>query len=351
MWQYSGGTFTKDAGMIEGWNLLMKKLNALNVDMSLDDFLEQHFTDVKFDELKNSVRKYAAGYDTSDPKRASALALRNEWQNEDEGAQHRINGGYCTMIQYLANECKQHGGSIYLNAAVKHIDWTPGHIKAITVDGERYEAAKVIFAIPLGVWQAPANAKGAISFEPPISSQTDALQKLGFGAIIKILLQFKENFWQDDITEDLAGHSLKNMAFLFSDEAIPTWWTQAPDHTSLLTGWLGGPVAEKLAGMSAEEILQQSLQSLANIFNRSTEWLKRQLIASHVANWTAEPYIYGSYAYDTVDTAEALKLLSNPVENTLYFAGEFMYQGTAMGTVEAALISGRDVAAIIANNV
>lgn len=347
MWQYSSGTFTKDAGMVEGWDLLMKKLNALKTDISLDDFLEQHFTDVKFEELKSSVRKYAAGYDTSDPKRASALALRNEWQNEDEGAQHRIEGGYCNMIQYLANECKQRGASIYLNAAVKHIIWKPGYVKAITVDGESYEAEKVVLAIPLGVWQAPANAKGSITFEPPVNLQTQALQKLGFGAIIKVLLQFKEIFWEDDTTEDLAGHSLKNMAFLFSDEAIPTWWTQAPEHTPLLTGWLGGSAAAKWADMPAEEVLQHSLQSLANMFNRSTEWLKEQLIASHVANWTAEPYIYGSYAYDTVDTAEALMLLNNPVNNTIYFAGEFMYQGTAMGTVEAALTSGRDVAETI----
>lgn len=344
MWQYSNGTFTKDAGMIEDWPLLMKKLNALKEDVTLDVFLEQHFTDSKFDELKSSVRKYAAGYDTGDPSRMSALSLRREWQNEDEDAQHRIEGGYCALVQYLASTIKQAGGLIYLNAPVTHINWAAGHVKATVADGDVYEASRVIFAIPLGVWQAPATAKGKITLKPPIAPQMQALQQMGFGAIIKVLLQFDEIFWEDEVTEELAGHSLKDMGFLFSEEVIPTWWTQAPRHSPLLTGWLGGPEAERWANKPAEEILQHSLQSLSNIFNRSADWLKEHLVASHIANWTADPYIYGSYAYDTVDTAQSLALLNQSVEQTLYFAGEYMYQGPAMGTVEAALTSGRDVA-------
>lgn len=32
------------------------------------------------------------------------------------------------------------------------------------------------------------------------------------------------------------------------------------------------------------------------------------------------------------------------IEDTIYFAGEAMYRGTAVGTVEAALVSGQQVA-------
>ena len=344
MWQYSNGTFTKDAGMIEGWPLLMKKLKALHEDMTLNDFLEQHFTDVKFEDLKESVRRYAAGYDTGDPARMSVLSLRSEWQNEDEGAQHRIEGGYCRLINYLVTAIKEAGNYIYLNAPVTKITWSTGKVKAIIADGEIYEASKIIFAIPLGVWQAPKAVKGFIHFEPAIEPQMQALSNMGFGAIIKVLLQFNKAFWEDNITEELAHQSLKNMGFLFSEEAIPTWWTQAPQHSPMLTGWLGGPAAKDWANKPAEEILQHSLQSLANIFNRSADWLKGHLIASHIANWTADPYIYGSYAYDTIHTAQSLELLKQSIGETMYFAGEFMYQGPAMGTVEAALTSGKEVA-------
>ncbi|WP_342647606.1 NAD(P)/FAD-dependent oxidoreductase [Mucilaginibacter sp. CSA2-8R] len=342
MWQYKDGTFVKDAAMIEGWDMLMQKLNDLQDDTTLQAFLDKYFAEEKFDALRDSVIRYAAGYDTSDPARVSALALRREWQNEDEDAQYRIEGGYCTLINYLTEVCKQHGGTIYLNAPVTHISWQPAAIKATTADGEIYEARQVILAIPLGVWQAPAIAKGHIDFSPPISEQTTALKKLGFGAIIKVLLQFDEMFWENVSAQH--HDTLKDMAFLFTDEAIPTWWTQAPGHQPLLTGWLGGAAAAQQAHTPAEDILQQSLQSLSHVFNIDSEVLKEKLIAWHVANWTTDPYICGSYAYDTVDTSTVLALLKQPIADTIYFAGEFMYQGPAMGTVEAALISGRDTA-------
>jgi monoamine oxidase len=344
MWQFKDGTLSKATGMIEGWDLLMQKLDELQTDMTLQHFLDAYFADDKYRALKDSVVQYAAGYDTSDPARVSVLALRREWQNEDEDAQYRIDGGYCRLIDHLTEVCKNHGGAIYLNAPVTHITWQAGAAIATTADGEQYQAEKVVLAIPLGVWQAPATAKGPIEFLPAISEQTIALQKLGFGAIIKVLLQFDESFWENVAVQNQEGDDLKDMAFLFTNEAIPTWWTQVPQHQPLLTGWLGGAAAARHADTPAEEILQQSLQSLSKAFNISAGTLKERLVAWHVANWTADPYIYGSYAYDTVDTAASLEVLKHPIANTLYFAGEFMYQGTAMGTVEAALSSGRDTA-------
>ena len=130
------------------------------------------------------------------------------------------------------------------------------------------------------------------------------------------------------------------MGYLFSNEEIPTWWTQAPQHTNILTGWIGGPEAAEKTNDSNAEILRQSLQSLANIFNRDEEQLKQKLLNYHIVNWTADELARGSYAYDTVGADEARFVLNEPVENTIFFAGEYLYHGTAMGTVEAALESG-----------
>jgi monoamine oxidase len=96
--------------------------------------------------------------------------------------------------------------------------------------------------------------------------------------------------------------------------------------------------------MGDDKLLQLALESLSNIFKLSVEELKAKLIAWNVANWTAEPFTRGSYSYDTVDAPSARKLLNQPVENTLFFAGEYLYDGPAMGTVEAALTSGLNVA-------
>ncbi len=248
------------------------------------------------------------------------------------------------MIKYLEDESKMYGAEICLNTIVKEIRWQPGRAKAITSEGAEYEASQILIALPLGVLQADKNEQGAITFIPEIKKQQEAINAMGFGSIIKVLLEFDEPFWEDKVTEHLAGASLKDMGFVLSNEAIPTWWTQVPQHSPVLTGWLGGlPAAEK-KGASDEEILQLSLQSIADIFKRDISELKDKLVAFNIANWTADPFTRGSYAYDTIEAPEACKVLNEPIEDTIFFAGEYLYEGPAMGTVEAALTSGLDAA-------
>src|SRR3569623_1553451 len=115
------------------------------------------------------------------------------------------------------------------------------------------------------------------------------------------------------------------MGFVLSSEAIPTWWTQMPQHSPVLTGWLGGLPAARQKDTPDEEILQLSLQSIGNIFNFSPDELKDKLVAFQIANWTADPFTLGSYAYDTVEAATARKTLSQPIDNSIFFAGEYLY--------------------------
>lgn len=349
MVRYAKGKFIEQGDFIENWDLLLKKINELKQDTSIYDFLQNYFPGDEYAGMREGVSKYVAGYDTADPKKASAFALRNEWKNEDDDAQHRLDDGYCHMINYLADRCKQNGGVIYLNSVVKQIYWKPDNVTVTTDTGESYNAEKIIIAMPLGVLQAEKKEKGGIEFHPPLKNEMQAINDIGFGAIIKFLLEFKDAFWENSETKKLAGKSLKDMAFLISDENIPTWWTQHPKHSTLLTGWLGGPRAEEKKDNTIDDLLQQALQSLSNIFGISIDDLKARLIASNIVNWTAEPFTRGSYSYDTVAAPEARKLLNAGVENTIYFAGEYLYDGPAMGTVEAALTSGQEVARKIMN--
>jgi len=343
MLHYKNGKFNRE-GEFKDWDKVVSKLGELKHDISIKDFLDKEFPGEEHKELRVSVIRFVSGYDTADPARASSFALREEWKNEDEGAQHRVEGGYGVMIKYLEDECKQEGAQIYLNSIVKEIHWQPGKVKVIAQDGAIYEAGQIIIAMPLGVLQAEKSQTGAITFLPEIKEQNKAIQSMGFGSIIKVLLEFDEPFWEDEDAEELAGISLENMGFVLSDETIPTWWTQAPQHSPVLTGWLGGLPAFEKKDSSSEDILQISLQSVSNIFKRSVDELKDKLIAFDIANWTADPFTLGSYAYDTIEAPASRKLLNEPVENTIFFAGEYLYEGPAMGTVEAALTSGLEAA-------
>jgi monoamine oxidase len=344
MVRYAKGEFTENAEFIEDWDELIERLNELKEDTNIYDFLLIEFPGDKYQGLRDGVWNYVSGYDNADPRKASAFALRREWQNEDEGAQHRVNEGYCSMINYLAKTCREAGNNIYLNSVVKEINWKAAQVKVTTDAGISYEAKQLIIALPLGILQLNSEEKGAIAFHPPVPEQTQALQAIGFGAVIKFLLAFDKPFWESSATQKLAGKSLKTMAFLLSDEDIPTWWTQHPQHSPMLTGWLGGPAAIDKKDNTLDELLQQALQSLSNIFELSVDELKAKLIAWNIINWANEPFTNGSYSYDTVAAPEARKVLNSPVDDTLFFAGEYLYDGPAMGTVEAALTSGVGVA-------
>jgi monoamine oxidase len=112
----------------------------------------------------------------------------------------------------------------------------------------------------------------------------------------------------------------------------------------LLTGWAGGPQAWPLENKSDDEILQLALQSLSNVFEKPIGELKQLLVASMVANWKNDPYSYGAYSYSKVESIQALKLFSSSADDTIFFAGEAFYNGPSPGTVEAALVSAKNVA-------
>ncbi|TRW25331.1 FAD-dependent oxidoreductase [Flavobacterium zepuense] len=344
MWQHKDGSFIQSNAFIDGWDALLKALNELQHDVPLQDFLDEHFAGSEYAKMRTQVQNYVAGYDTADINDVSAFALRNEWNHEDEDAQHRVTGGYCRMINYLAQKCRDAGNDILINNVVNNVQWHNNNITVSATNGSTYNAAKVIVALPLGVLQAAEGAEGTILFNPPVQEQLNAINNIGFGAVIKILLEFDTVFWESDAVTKQLGANLSTMGFLFTNEAIPTFWTQAPAHSPLITGWLGGPPAYHVKDAFPKDVLQQALTSLSNVFKIAPDSLKQKLVAWHVANWTAEPYTRGSYAYDKVASAQARKLLQQPVNDTLYFAGEYLYDGPAMGTVEAALTSGRNVA-------
>jgi monoamine oxidase len=98
-------------------------------------------------------------------------------------------------------------------------------------------------------------------------------------------------------------------------------------------------------------LLEKGLDSLAELFRFSKEWIRGELLTAQVVNWAKDPFACGAYSYPTLGAVNAIKVLSEPLVNTLYFAGEAIYNGPAQGTVDAALDSGRKAAICLLNNI
>ena len=327
----------------EGWNKLMRELDKLQEDTDMANFLDTRLGNPEYEELRERVRRFAEGFDIADVNRVSAISLRNEWSNNDEEHQYHIAGGYQKLIHYLDKKVRVMGGTILTGCKVVEIRWRKGKVTAVLENGSTHDAEKVIMTVSLGILK-----RGGIRFDPPIPEQEEAFRNIGFGGVIKFLFEFKEPFWHDQLSEPDGGQvrdarSLEKLSFIFSDAPVPTWWTQRPDEFALLTGWLGGP-GSFTAPKRTDALYEKAERSLCYILKCSPTYLQSQLNHWHISNWTEESNHFGAYTYPMVRTTEARKLLSSPLSNTLYFAGEGIHEGNSSGTVEAALASGMRVA-------
>lgn len=345
-WQVQHGVATADEPFIEDWPLLIERLEALQEDVPLAVFLEKYLGEPAHEKLRASVVRFAEGYDAADIHRVSTFALRREWLEEGEAPQYRVLGGYHQMIAFLESKITAAGGRIYLSSPVGILNWERGHVWAI-VGPDVFMASRALITVSLGVWQLEEGRKGYLRMEPSLPAKRAAAATMGFGTVTKVLLEFSSPFWERAVGTGYVGRNFAGVGFLFSDAELPTWWSQAPEGSAVLTGWWAGQRAAGASGQPEEVILQLALRSLAYVLDTTEAFLRAELKAFVVADWGEQPYVNGAYAYPTLETPEARRVLMAPVEETLFFAGEAFYDGAAMGTVEAALTSGRDVARVL----
>ena len=314
------------------WDEFMQQLRKLKTDITILQFLEENFSNPEYIHLRQAVQRFSEGFDLADISKASILSIKKEWEDIDK-TQYRIKGGYTQLIDHLVNSCRQLNAEFYFNTCVNKIDHEEGNVTVHTSDNKKFEANKLIITVSAGVLQS-----GTIQFKPALTDHAVAIQGLGFGTVIKFLLEFKTNFWEE--FDDEAG-------FLLTDEEIPTWWTQLPAESNLLTGWLGGPNATKKIFEPDSSLLQTALLSLSSIFRIPPAMLQEELTNYKIINWLNQPHIKGGYSYNTLHSEKAKEILSSPLNHTIYFAGEAISKNESQGTVESALQSGHDTAKIL----
>jgi monoamine oxidase len=273
------------------------------------------------------------GYESGDVERFSTKAFRDDWLDAEDWKHYRIENGYSELIEALAEDCRQHGSKIRLSCEVKRIKWKKNFLEVICTNGKRFTAPRAVIAVQLSNLQ-----QNKILFSPALHEKAKAVRELGFGDVIKVQLLFKTKFWEEKRLQERVGKNLDKLFFLFSQEAIPTWWTQYPSSSTLLTGWLSGPAAKKLSTKTNREIVEAARNSLASIFKTDKKTISSKLKSWKVINWSKDEYTRGSYSYATVNAKKYRNIAGRPEKKTLFFAGEYLDESP--GTVEAALKSG-----------
>ncbi|MBR0830752.1 FAD-dependent oxidoreductase [Bradyrhizobium manausense] len=312
---------------------LHRALAELTDDLTIAEFLRRHFAAPQYERMRQSIARMVEGYDAADPERASTLALRDEWMGGGLHAQTRIVGGYGALVTHLVEQCHAHGVAMRLGCIVSAIEEADGGIVVRCGNGEVHRGDAAVVTVPVPLLQE-------IALPPAARAKATAAADIGFGNVIKLLLRFETRWWLDRNKE------LGDLTFLLSEATIPVWWTQHPATHPVLTGWFGGPKTAGLAGLDRAALIDAGLASLAAIFGLPRDELAQKLAAAEAINWAQDPFARGAYSYATPQTRAAQATLTRP-DGAVLFAGEALYRGPDMGTVEAALSSGRETARVI----
>jgi monoamine oxidase len=285
------------------------------------------------EETARAATSFVEGFNAADARRIGTVALAKQQKAEDaiEGDRlFRMEDGYSTLASYVLNKFEEAGGTVSLSTLVEAVTWHKGAVRVAALsamDAQRvdFAARQCVLTLPLGVLQA-----GSVQFDPQPQSVMAAATRLAMGSARRITYRFHERFWQERSPE---------MSFLFADEGMPrVWWTPSPHSAPHITGWTGGPRA--LATGQDEDFARTGLRTLAKMFGIAENELHVLLKDWHTHDWQRDPLSLGAYSYAPKGAVDASEMMAEPVEETLFFAGEHTDTTGHWGTVHGALRSG-----------
>lgn len=261
------------------------------------------------------------------------------WNQDDVyggfgGAHCMIKGGYDTVLRNLAK-----GLDIRLNHVVTEVLYGPEelgasrkdgkYVKVSTSTGSEFTGDAVLITVPLGCLKAET-----IKFSPSLPDwKVSSINRLGFGVLNKIVLEFPEVFWDDNV--DYFGATaeetdLRGQCFMF-------WNLRKTVGAPVLIALLVGKAAIDGQSISSGDHVNNAMVVLRKLFRNASV---PDPVASVVTNWGLDPFSRGAYSYVAVGASgRDYDILGRPVENCLFFAGEATCKEHP-DTVGGAILSG-----------
>jgi monoamine oxidase len=339
-----GGRYLRVGGALERFDepprdaeSLVDRIRRLpGPDRTLIEALDLCCGEARYAESRAEFLSYVEGFHAADPTRVSArwLARVEETQPADASAFHSLDGVDRALESLLP--AADDSVVLQLDTVVEEVEWSRG---GVTIRARRegarhvYRAARVICTLPLGVLQA-----GSVRFNPALDAKRPGLEGMKMGQATKVILQMRRPFWKS-----LPG--LEDMLFLHDfTQPLPTWWTSSPTETPCITGWAAGPQFARIADHKGDRLLTLATTSLAGALGIPEGDVSQELVNWHYHDWNNDPFALGAYSYVVAGGLDSWKALAEPLEGSLYFAGEATVGDGYNATMEGAVESGKRAA-------
>jgi monoamine oxidase len=300
-------------------------------DLSFAEYLDHEQTPP---EERSQIVGYIEGFNAADHREVSAASLGVQQRAEDAlGSDHnyRLREGYDQLPRYLSERITQLGGKVLTGTPVEEIRWEPGWAEVVT-DLWSFAAPQVIVTLPLAVLQC-----GSVKIAPEPTRVLEAAARMRMGQARRFTLLFAERFWEKLPPQPV----MSEMSFLFAfAETPPVWWTAHPEKSYTITGWVGGPRSAALTGIDVTALGRKACTTLGRIFGIGQQKVHGLMRGCYTHDWQQNRYSMGAYSYVAAGGLDASKQMMEPVEDTLFFAGEHTDVTGHWGTVHAAMRSG-----------
>lgn len=342
-WKAAGSRLRPLDDFFEQLDRVMRRLEPRGRrDRSFQEFLDTKPGGRTLASERTLATQWVEGFHAADPSLVSAHALaEGGWPGTDVVEQRlgRVTAGYDRVVEWMATPI---ASRIHLGALVSRVEWSPGRVVVYVhhADGRRrfaVEARAAIITVPIGVLKAAPGELGAIEFVPALRQKQDAIDRVASGSVVKVIVRLRERLWDDE---------QETLSFLHSsDPDFPVWWTAYPVRVPIMTGWSGGPGAQRLAQLPPGDIEARAIASLARQFGIARQRLQRMVESAWTHDWEHDPFARGAYSYLMAGGLGAPATLARPMGGTLYFAGEATDTEGATGTVDGAIATGQRAAA------
>ena len=227
---------------------------------------------------------------------------------------------------YIIPEIKD---KIVYDSPIIEVDYSSDQVSIKDIHGNSFVADKVIITVPTPILQS-----NMISFVPNLpQAKTDALKTVFTPEGIKVFIEFSEKFYPDIVSASVVDdHEEK----IFYNAAFKK------DSSRHILGLftIGAPAAVYTNMSSEADIIQQILAELDAMFEGKAS---ASYLNHIIQNWSAEEFIQGSYTHFSSNEEETMAIISDPLDNKVFFAGEALSPYSS-ATVQGAALSAKSVA-------
>ena len=329
---------------------ILGRIDTRTRDVSFATFLSRRRVPAP---TRTMGRLFVEGYYAGHLDRISAHSLASGAPDpEDPQRQYRLADGYSGILEWLRSGLDGERVELRTGCIVEEVRWRRGQVEVAyrTAAGSRthgIRAPRAVITLPLGVLKARDGDLGAVRFDPVPKVLQAARERLEMGQVVKVVLRFREPFWDDpEFFRRRAAPAVNvtRIDFLHDHTGeFPTWWLARPWQAPVMTAWTGGPRAEALADLDDTALVDRALDGLSRMLQMPRARIDGLVESWRTHDWRRDPFSRGAYSYVGVGGMPAQRALGRPVEGTLFFAGETT-EAEEMGTVSGAVASGQRAA-------